>query len=114
MKTYKQILESEEFDIIRDKCIELFKKMWNKKLMFSKVELYNLNFETKYSRLYIKTFNPFNNKNYYNYKELFDFLQNLKLEFDFTDGSDINIFISDPELFISEIESKLNIKKFNI
>jgi len=114
MITYKQILEGQKFDIIKDRCEELFNKLWNDKMHITVIELYNLNSNTGYCKLFVKIFNSFNEKHYKDFKEMFDFLYELNLKFDYTSGHDLDIFLSDPEFFISEMETKLNIKKFNI
>ena len=114
MKKYQEILESEKFEIIRDKCKQLVYDLFHDKLSVYKIELFNLNIKTGYSKLFIKTSKAFNNRNYKNYKELFDFLDKLNLEFDFTNGHDIDIYIDDVNDFILELEQISDTKKYNL
>lgn len=114
MRKFQEILESSKLDEIGDKCENLFKQIWGDKFTIVKVKFYSLSYLTGYSKLYVKIFDKFNNKTYENYKDFFDYIYNLKLEFDFTSGQEISIYFNNPELFITEMETKISLNKYNL
>ena len=114
MRKFNEILENDKFDIVRDKCKSLFYEIYHDKLYIIKTELITLNLSTNYNKLYVKLRNPFDEINYKHYRELFDFLTKLKLEFDFNDSCNLDIYINNIDKFILELEEINNAKKYNL
>ncbi len=113
MKKFQEILEGEKFIEIRDKCKQLFYDAWQDKFHITKMELYNLNFEATYNKLYFKTLTSFNETFYKNFRELFDLLEKLNMKFTYNEN-EINIFIDDIDEFMKELEIIISTKKYNL
>ena len=115
MKYIRHINENRN---LMDKCIYLFEQLWREKLKLSKVNIVN-SYDYSNYRLFTKSLSTINRETYKHYRELFDLLEKLKLEFTldaktYTGVLSLNVDIVDIEEFIDEMELLKNIKKYNL
>ena len=112
---YLKLYENMESETLIDKCLELFKLLWEEKLLLFKTNIIPtnpMNINTEY-QLFSKINRDVSQDSYKDFTELFEIITKLNLKFQY--GNDrIDILIDDIEKFINEMELLINAKKYNV
>jgi hypothetical protein len=109
---------NEDIDVNRkalmNKCLGLFEELWDEKLLLIKLNIvpadhYNSNFY----QLFCKVNRDITHKTHKDFDQLFDLLEKIGFEFKLSNDR-LDIFIDNINIFIAEMETLVDSKKYNL
>ena len=118
MRKFQEILESDKFDSLREKFRDLFLNLWKEKLEINDVISVGY-FDNPNEWILSCYIAPITNNSYKYYKQIFDILEKLDLEFGLTSSPSAKLLLkvslkTKYNEFIDEMELLYNSNKFNI